>query len=59
MELITVIAVVSCGLRRHLQILVIRYVQYRYWILICLAFAPYGDDETLLMKEKNRGVYRT
>jgi len=28
-------------------------------VLICLALAPYGDDETLLMNEKNRGVYQT
>jgi len=59
MKSIADIAVVSCGLKKHLQILVIRYVQYRCWVLICLALAPYGDDETLLMKEKNRGVYRT
>jgi len=58
-ESIAVIAVVFCGLKRHLQILVIRYVRYRYWVLIYLALAPYGDDEILLMKEKNRGVYRT
>jgi len=28
-------------------------------MLIYLIIAPYGDDESLLMKEKNRGVYQT
>jgi len=31
----------------------------RCWKLICLALATYDDDKTLLMKEKNRGVYQT
>jgi len=29
------------------------------WVLICLTLAPYGDDETLLMKEKNHRVCQT
>jgi len=57
-ELIAGIAVVFCGLKRHLQILVIGYVWYKCWVLIYLTIAPYGDDETLLIKEKNRGVYQ-
>jgi len=57
-ESIAGIAVVSCGLKRHLQILVIGYVRYRCWVLIYLTIASYGD-ETLLMKEKNRGIYQT
>jgi len=61
MESIASIAVTSCGLKRHLQILVVRYVRCRCWVLIYLFLAPYddGDDEALRMKEKNRGVYRT
>jgi len=43
-ESIGSIAVTSCGLKRHLQILVVRYVRYRCWVLIYLALAP-SDDE--------------
>jgi len=42
MESIANIAVVSCGLKIHLQILVIGYVRYRCWVLIYLTIAPYN-----------------
>jgi len=54
----SIAGIVVCGLKRYLQILVNGYVWYRCWVLIYLTIALYGDDETLLMKEKNREVYQ-
>jgi len=57
----SIAGIASCGLKRHLQILVVnmRRCAVQKWVLIYSVLAPYGDDEALRMKEKNRGVYRT